>query len=172
LFPGSPGKKETFSMSYRVFLSHSAADGPWVKWIAENAIKIGIEVYLYEHDAQPGRLIADKVKQAISASDALMVLLTSNSQFSAYVQQEVGFAEASRKLVIPLVQPGVQERSLAMLQGREYVPFDPRDPAKALASLLDYLQRLKEAKEATQARAALVGLGALVVLALLASSSE
>jgi hypothetical protein len=159
-------------VSYRLFLSHSATDGQWVKWIADDAIKIGIEVYLYEHDTQPGKLIADKVNQAIVASDALMVLLTPNSQFSAYVQQEVGFAEARGKLVIPLVQPGVQERSLAMLQGREYVAFDPRDPTRALASLLEYLQRLKAAKEATQARAALVGLGALIVLALLASSSE
>jgi hypothetical protein len=157
-------------VSYRVFLSHSAADGQWVKWIKENANKIGIEVYLYEHDSQPGRQIADKVKQAIAASDALIVLLTPNSQFSAYVQQEIGFAEASGKLIIPLVQPDVQDRSLAMLQGREHVRFVPHDPTKALDSLLDYLQRLKKAKETKQVQAALVA--AFVLIALLAHSPK
>ncbi|MEE9233833.1 MAG: toll/interleukin-1 receptor domain-containing protein [Candidatus Acidoferrales bacterium] len=157
-------------MAYRIFLSHSGTDKEWVKWIASNANNIGIHVYLYEHDPQPGTLIADKIKQAIQNSDALVVLLTRNSQFSPYVQQEIGFAEANRKRIIPLVQPGIQNQGLAMLEGREYIPFDFYNPQNALSTLLGYLQQLKKAKENEQA--ALMGLGALILLALALSGEQ
>jgi hypothetical protein len=105
------------------------------------------------------------VKLAIQDSNALVVLLTANSQFSAYVQQEIGFAEASKKLIIPLVQPGVQAASLAMLEGREYVPFDFRNPQQALLTLLSRLQGLKVSKERQDA--VLLVVGVIVVAALL-----
>ena len=152
-------------MGYKIFLSHNKADVQWVKWISQHAQAVGIAVYLYEHDPQPGRLIADKVKLAIQDSNALVVLLTANSQFSAYVQQEIGFAEASKKLIIPLVQPGVQAESLAMLEGREYVPFDFRNPQQALLTLLSRLQGLKLSKERQDA--VLLVVGVIVVAALI-----
>lgn len=151
-------------MGYSVFLSHSTSDKHWVEWIAQNAKAIGIDIYLAEHDPQPGTPIAEKVKLAIQKSDAVLVLLTSSSQLSSYVQQEIGFAEASRKPIIPLVQPSIPTRSLAMLEGREYIPFDFHNPRGALSTLLSHLQRLKIAKD--NERAALVGLGSLILVAL------
>jgi hypothetical protein len=146
-------------MAYRIFLSHSSGDAKWVKWIAANAQQVGIEVYLYEHDPQPGRLVADKLQDAIKSCDALVVLLTSSSQFSPYVQQEVGAARALGKRVIPLVQPEVSEKSLAMLQGVEYIRFEFQNPGPGLAELLDHLQKSKVAKEEALS---LLALGALV----------
>jgi hypothetical protein len=145
-------------MAYTVFLSHSSTDAAWVKWIANEAGNIGIKVYIYEHDPQPGHRIAEKIKLRIQQCDALVVLLTANSQFSPYVQQEIGFAEASRKLVIPLVQPKVDRKALAMLEGKEVIHFDFNNPKQGLAALLQYLLRLKEKKEGVQAVLALVGL--------------
>ena len=89
-------------MPYRVFLSHSSSDAPWVKYIAGRAQAVGVEAYLYEHDPQPGHLIAEKVKQAIARSDAVVVLLTRSAHRSAYVQQEIGFAEAKRNAAVQL----------------------------------------------------------------------
>ncbi|ATZ61637.2 MAG: toll/interleukin-1 receptor domain-containing protein [Methanosarcinales archaeon Met12] len=157
-------------MVYKIFLSHSSVDRDWVEWITVNAKNIGIDVYLYEHDHQPGTLIADKLKRAIRDSDTLVVLLTHNSQFSSYVQQEIGFAEASGKRIIPLVQPGIQEQSLAMLEGREYIPFDFYNPEKALSTLLRYLQQLKKVKENEQA--VLMGIVGLIFLAWLLGRKE
>lgn len=151
-------------MAYSIFFSHSAADKQWAVWVAEAAKKGGIEVYLFEHDPRPGVLIAQKIKVAISNSDAFVVLLTPRSHSSAYVQQEIGYAEAQSKLIIPLVWSDVQKPTLAMLEGREYVPFNPASPQAALGTLLTYLQQLKAKKEATQA---VLGFGALVVAALL-----
>src|SRR6266550_992676 len=130
-------------MPYRVFLSHSGTDAPWVKYIAGRAQAVGVEAYLYEHDPQPGHLIAEKVKQAIARSDAVVVLLTRSAHRSAYVQQEIGFAEAKDKLLVLLVEPGVDEEGLAILEGREYISFDMRNSGPGMESLLDYLARLK-----------------------------
>jgi hypothetical protein len=127
-------------------------------------------VYCYEHDSQPGKLIAEKLKAAIEERDALLVLLTVNSRISAYVQQEIGFAEHAGKLIIPLVQPGVGPESLAMLEGREYIPFDYQNPQQALSKLLPHLQKLKEGKENQQA--ILLGIGAIIALAWLFGSSK
>ena len=93
------------------------ADRPWVEWLGVNAGSVGIVAYLYENDPRPGLYVSAKVKAQIAESDALVVLLTVNSQYSAYVQQEIGVAEGLGKLVIPLVQPGVDQRALAMLAG-------------------------------------------------------
>lgn len=145
-------------MGYRVFLSHNAADAAWVKWIGNNCNTVGIEAYLYEHDPRPGEMLAEKVRAGITNSDALVVLLTENSLFSAYVQQEIGLAKGLRKPVVPLVQPGVDDRQLAMLQGVEYIQFDFTNPAPSLAHLMQYLQKAKLDKERNQAILALGGL--------------
>ncbi len=151
-------------MAYSIFFSHSGADKQWAVWIAEAAKNGGMAVYLFEHDPRPGVQIAQKIKAAIANSDALVVLLTPRSHNSAYVQQEIGYAEAQGKLIIPLVWSNVHKLTLAMLEGREYVPFDPASPQAALGTLLTYLKQLKAKKEATQA---VLGFGALVVAALL-----
>lgn len=153
-------------MAYSVFLSHSSTDSKWVRWIKDNAQNAGIAVYLYEHDPQPGNLIAHKVRTAIQQCDALVVLLTASGQSSAYVQQEVGAAKMANKLIIPLVQPGINA-NLAMLQGIEYIPFDFAHPQEALKTLLPHLQKLKQTKENQQA--ILLGLASLILLGLLSS---
>jgi len=134
-------------MSYNVFFSHSSADRHWVERIVKSAQSTGISIYLHEYDPQPGRSIADKIKQRIRSCDAFVVLITPSSQYSAYVHQEIGFAEDIPKPIIPLVQPGTDERSLGMLQGREYIAFDLYNPDKAISTLLGHLQKLKGAKE-------------------------
>ena len=139
--------KEVRAKVYKIFLSHSSYDRLWVDRIANGAKNNGIEVYLYEHDPQPGTAIADKIERNIRGSDALVVLLTQNSRYSPYVQQEIGFAKASGKQVIPLVQSGVGRESLAMLEGTEYIPFDLYNPEEAVSKLLSYVRKLKQNKE-------------------------
>ena len=104
-------------MATSIFFSHSNSDRQWCEWLAADAEKVEITVYLAEHDEQPGGLLADKVKRNISKCNALVVLLTDNSVASSYVHQEVGYALGKKKLVIPLVQPGTSPAQLAMLQG-------------------------------------------------------
>jgi len=157
-------------MAYRVFLSHSGADFQVAEWIAAHSKAIGIEIYLFEFDSQPGSVVSQKIKDSIEAADALVVLLTKNSQTSPYVQQEIGYAEALKRLIVPIVFKGFDGQKLAMLQGREYVSFDPSCPQLALQSLLTFLSNKKQEKESSQA--ALVALGALLLLAAFGGSNR
>ena len=128
-------------MAAKIFLSHSAQDKPELDKIIETTKRLGIHHSMYEHDLQPGASVADKVKKEISESSLFVDLLTKKSQYSAYVQQEIGFAEGANKPIVPLVENGVKERTLAMLVGREYVEFDSSNPEKGVAKLRNYLTR-------------------------------
>jgi len=154
-------------MGYKIFLSHSSADERWVKWIATNARSVGIEVYLYQYDPQPGTPLDQKIPLRIQECDALVVFITANARYSQMVHQEIGIAKGKQKLIIPLVQPGVPSEALGMLQGREYVPFDFQNPQQGLGTLLQYLQNLKQLKEKQQLALAVLGLGAIIALAFL-----
>jgi hypothetical protein len=172
-------------MLYNIFLSHSADDRRWVEWLRQHAAeRLGITAYLFEHDPQPGTPVSAKIQAQIRGSDAVVVFLTANSQFSAYVQQEIGFAIASGKLILPIVQPGIDQKCLAMLGGLEHIPFDFGNPQTGLNNFLVSLERmvgekaLKEFAEQQrqqaeqqrqQAAVALLAFGTLLVVAIGAS---
>jgi hypothetical protein len=130
-----------------IFFSHTSRDSAWCDRLALEAAAFGITPYLAEHDVQPGTELAAKVQDAIKRSAAVLVLLTDNSANSAYVHQEVGFAQAEGKLVIPLVQPEHVATQMGMLVGVEYVPFDFRNPEADRATFHQALQKLVAQQE-------------------------
>lgn len=140
------------STGYSIFLSHSAADGPLVAGIRAQLEAIGIGVYLYEEDIQPGRSIPEKLQQAIREQDALIALLTPASAMRSFVHHEVGYALGRGKPAVALVTTDVPKADLGMLEG-EYIKLDPADPLTGMASLLEYLQNQSAAKQRHAAEA-------------------
>jgi len=141
----------------QIFLSHSSRDREVVEPIRAQAQAIEVDVYLHEMHPQPGENLSSKVIEAIKSSDALVVLITPNTVVSAYVNQEIGVALGQSLPVIPLVAPGVTGEQLAMLEGVEYVGFDPDQPHHALTHLTAKLHSMQAAKqsaltEATRAK--------------------
>jgi TIR domain len=131
-------------MAVSIFFSHSTKDRSWCALLAMEAAKVGVTPYLAEHDPRPGTDLAAKVSSNISKSQGVVVLLTQNTANSAYVHQEVGWAMARGKLVIPLVQPGIADAQLAMLNGLEYIPFDFEHPQAGMESYTQALARVAE----------------------------
>jgi len=163
----------------QVFISHSSADRRWVEWIAVQAQALGVVPYLAEHDPKPGTSLSEKVREAIRQSDAMIVLLTTSGMDSPYVHQEIGVAVEQGKLVVPLVHPAVQNRSLAMLDGKEYILFDFDDPRDGSSSLILKLQELASAAAARDTRQQLrenlevaFALAAMMALIYLASQGD
>ncbi len=113
--------------------------------------------------------LAEKVQRAISHSHAVVVLITDKSRGAPYVQQEVGYAVRAKKLVIPLVQPGIPGEALAMLQGVEYISFDFAHPERGRDELVTSLHRLVERK---QEREMLVAMACLALVLLAVTASE
>jgi hypothetical protein len=123
-----------------VFLSHSNADRPHVELVARQIEALGITVYLAEDNPQPGTVLADKVQAAIHRSKAFIVLITTTSLNSAYVMQEIGIARECAVPIIPIIEKGIDTRALGVLQGIEYLEYDPTAPAEAMAKIVQSLQ--------------------------------
>jgi hypothetical protein len=157
---------------FQIFLSHSHQDRPWCEWLKASAATIGVEVYLAEHDHQAGNDLAAKVEKAIDTSNAVVVLLSNKGATSPFVHQEVGYARRAKKLIIPLVEPGVSTSQLAMLQGLEYIPFDFQDPQQGRAMLNQELKKLldQQIAKARQREAMVVGLAVIALLVIAADS--
>lgn len=127
-----------------VFVSHATRDERHVGIVRSQAEALGISVYLAEHDVQPGAVLADKVNEAIRRCHAVIVLITTASLNSAFVQQEIGLARAYGKPLIPMVEKGIDTRQLGILAGVEYLDLDldPEHQAETLARMTSVLQRL------------------------------
>jgi len=73
----------------------------------------------------------EDIKQAIASSDFVVVFWSSNAKSSAWVDQEMGIAEAHKKMIIPVVlEQGVVPGGF--LNDRKYVD-SVGDPEKAMA---------------------------------------
>lgn len=130
----------------RIFFSHGAGDREIAELYKTQIEQMNMSVYLFEQDQQPGRSVAEKVKQEIRNADIFLVLLTRKSQYSPYVQQEIGCAELAGKPIIPLVEAGTDRRALGMLEGREYISFDADDAYRALSGTQTYLHKHEMSK--------------------------
>jgi hypothetical protein len=126
----------------RVFLSHATRDLQQVELVRRQIEALGISVYLAEHDPKPGTSIAAKVDEALQSCHVFVVLITTNSSDSAFVQQEVGLARAYRKPIIPIVDKTVDASSLGILTEVERLELDLGAPAEALAKMSASLQPL------------------------------
>ena len=168
--------------SLEVFLSHASSDREHVELVRGQIEAMGVAVYLSEHDPQAGTLLADKVDAAIRRASLVVVLITSTSVNSTYVQQEIGVALGQGKPVIPIVDSRIAAGiDLAMLNGVEYIIFDLEEPAEAMRQITARLQalvapQLPAMKQATALAPITVNLsdaeklfllGALALLALL-----
>lgn len=90
---------------------------------------------------------------------------------SPFVYQEIGYARKAKKLIIPLVEPGISSSQLAMLEGLEYIPFDFEDPRQGRAQLNQELKKLLDQQIAkSRQREALVA--GLLVVALLVIAAD
>jgi hypothetical protein len=148
-------------MAYSVFLSHSMTreDQPFVRTIAETLGIQGIQCYIAERDVQPGQALAGKIELAIRNCDCLVALLTKGGSQSAYVNQEIGFAAALPKPIVPIVEKGYSISGLKV--GVEWVEFDRADPQAALLKLIPHLVREASTKQVVSfiGMAVLGGLG-------------
>jgi hypothetical protein len=156
------------SMPYSVFISHSTKDRGLVISLANLLQKFGVQTHVAEWYLTPGEPLAKKVSALIESADCVVVLLTREGARSSWVQQEIGVAVGRKKVVVPVVEKGTDQRNLGALQGIEYIEYDPHQPEQALDRLASHVNRLKlnqdgeEQKE--KARLVLAGLMAFLLL--------
>jgi hypothetical protein len=68
---------------YDVFLSHSSADKPVVRELAEQLRAAGLRVWFDEWLIQPGDLISAKIEEGLEHSAVLLFCMSANAFVSA-----------------------------------------------------------------------------------------
>lgn len=153
-------------MAYTVFISHSTRDQGLVISLANLLSKYGVKVFVAAWYLTPGERLDKKVFKQIESSDCVVAFLTRNGIRSNWVQQEIGYALKSKKLLIPLVEKGVDPKNLAALQGIEHIRYDSFWPQEALIRTSTYIKSL-DLKKKEQEKALLITGGILAFLLLL-----
>lgn len=126
----------------KLFLSHATQDSIFVDVIRQRLEPLNVKVYGAEFDNKAGANLLEKVRSEIRSSDWIVVLLTNAGHASVYVHQEIGFALAEKKLVIPIVTPEIARENLGMLNGTEYIVYDAADPDSAFHQLTQRIDEL------------------------------
>ena len=132
-------------MAFKVFISHSTSDlGPVYQfkyWLTTNAI----QTYVAELYPQPGVELPIKIANAINWSDCVIAIMTKDGDRSAWVNQEIGYAKRADKLIVPVVEDGIDLKGF--LTGLEYVTFRRESPELAVSKVTNYLVKVKATKE-------------------------
>lgn len=153
-------------MGTNVFLSHAAADIALVRKVQRHARTLDVDTYLYEDDPQAGETIATKLLEAIQRSDALIVLLTKNSQHRPSVHSEVGAARSLGKPIIPVIEVGVDPLQFVFLQGLEWIELDFDELDEALLGVQERLKKMVAlAREHATILVVLLIVGAIIYFA-------
>jgi hypothetical protein len=133
-------------MGYSVFISHASHDREFADALKAEIQRFDVTAYMFEYDAQPGAQLPAKLIAQIQNADALVVILSQNGLQSAAVNQEIGVARGAGKLVVPLVEHGVDPSPSTLLQGLEWMRFDRDDPETVKRAVADYLEHRRRAK--------------------------
>ncbi len=137
----------------KTFISYSARDDAVVRCLAAalEAAEPPISPIVVADKREPGKLLADKVTEGIRECDCFVPVLTKSSLRNQWVNQEVGYATAMERLIVPLAET----RAVSLLKGfihdQKDVPFrystgldrlrtGSVDLSAACDSLVDYLQ--------------------------------
>ena len=144
-------------MTYTIFLSHSSKDTSLLPFIQQAAEAAGASMFIAEHEVTPGVDLTKKIQQNLESSKAVIWLVTPNSRSSQIVQQEIGFALARKKIVIPIVVGNVIPEGMTL--DIEYIRLDPLAPKATLNRLSNYIKDLAMKDR----NATLIGLGAFVL---------
>lgn len=132
---------------FRIFLAHNASetDSALVDAICKVLKERGIECFVAEKYREPGKDVTKKIEDAIISCDVVVALMTSEGAESAFVNQEVSWAKAKGKLVVPIVEAGVKLE--AWLHGSDFIPFGREAMGSAFDALARYVEKLKLGKE-------------------------
>ena len=107
---GAPPTGNTHAESrsfFSCFISHSHEDEDFAQKLAVHLRREGIRVWFAPEDILPGEKILDQIKQAISAFDKLIIVLSESSMQSSWVKTELLTAfqrerDEDRHVVFPL----------------------------------------------------------------------
>lgn len=90
-------------MAYTIFISFSNADGHIVNEVINTISDKDVHFFVANYSISPGESISKKLKKGIEQCDLFVLIWSRNAKESNWVQQEIGYAIAKEKNILPLV---------------------------------------------------------------------
>jgi len=146
-----------------VFLSYSVDDVKLVYQIAE-AIKPYAAVRFWHKDNDPGTDVWQTIHKWIDEADCVIAVITDNVvRRGESVNQEVEYAKAHGKTVIPIVATGVGKDRLGCLSGTTYIPADVENLDAALDAVKRKVHALRKKKSDQEGLLLLIAFGVVLL---------
>lgn len=91
----------------RVFLSHASIDKPFVEKLAQDLMKMGVQVWYDKWEIKVGDTILWKIAEGIEESDYLVIVISKEAWESDWVRKEIEAAfqkqvEMKAKFILPV----------------------------------------------------------------------
>ena len=166
----------------KVFISYSATDTRRMQRIADQ-LKANNKaiVHWWEDSQRPGQVAWSQIFQWIDAADLVLVVISGNVLRRALaVGNEVGYAKAKNKLIIPLVwestgmwarmrrkfgaKIGIGMDDLACIGDLVHIRINEKYPEEGWRKLHDELERIAAAQQDEEARKAVLALLGIVAV--------
>jgi hypothetical protein len=130
-----PSSKQS---SYSIFLSHAMTDAELVKSIARALPAEGLRGFAATYHLPATREWLPELEAELHGCDALAAILTPAFRSSEWTDQEVGFALASGRRIVPLLASGVSLPH-GFLQRFQGLPIGGRTPRGIARLIFDTL---------------------------------
>lgn len=114
--------KNAYNLMSQVFLSYAYENEAVMRQIRTSLWRAGFTVWTNTADIQTGETFEAAIKQGVAQADNLVYLLSPDSLNSTYCQQELNYALALNKRIIPvLVSPVEPEQIPPELRSLHYI---------------------------------------------------
>ena len=134
-----------------IFISYSTDDLKTVRQIAGYLKPHVDKVQYWDDSKRPGEKIWDNILKWIDTADLVLALITDNSvSRSPSVDQEIGYAKAKGKSILPLVKGSVDTAKLGCLHDVTYFIIDTDDLQPAFDVIADKINEIRKKKFVSQ----------------------
>lgn len=136
----------TSKKKHTVFISHSSQDKQFVRWLATDIANAGHRPWLDEWEISAGQSIPTEIGVGIEESDFILIVLSSNSVKSRWVEREWQAkywdeVQQDRIMVIPVLIEDCDPPTL--LKTKKYADFRT-DYNEGLEEVLEAIKNLKK----------------------------
>lgn len=122
-----------------VFLSHSEQDADLIALVQFSIERLGLDVHVEEERGNYGEEVVGLVQEAIEDCECFLVILTEESITSPWVNQEIGYACALEKTMLPVWVGNVRVHMSGMIAGKKGVKSKSEDGD--FPEMMDRIQR-------------------------------
>ena len=119
---------------FLIFLSHSQHDFPLVYRVWQILDRLKVASYMHELYPDYRCDIPTAIRDVLRECSMCISFLTAEGINSQWVQQELGIAYAFQRLIVPVVESGLQYKGF--VQMRQQIPYSLYDPEEMIYRII------------------------------------